>query len=196
MKQIRILASVLVGAMSFAAATCYGQMADQGGAYVYWNPIYPTPAYDAYEWTMTVVQLPIVQTYYYWAVQNGFVGGDLFYMGLQPYGACGITNAGNCKIALFSFFGSGASSTSPNCKPGADGGPGEQCRVVYDWVIGRQYKFLATQTADDGTLETWTGTVTDTTTGVQTTIGSWSIPRSEGLIGTQGLSFTEYYRSE
>jgi uncharacterized protein (TIGR03437 family) len=174
--------------------TSYGQAADKGGAYVNWNPIYPTPAYDAYEWTMTVVQLPNVQTYYYWALQNGFVGGGTFYMGIQPYGGCGITNSGNCKIALFSFFGNGASSTSTSCAPGADGGPGEQCRIPYDWVIGHQYKLRAALTANDGSTETWTGTIADLTAGTSaSTIGSWGIPASAGLIGTQGISFTEYY---
>ena len=181
-------------ALSPAPVASYGQSANQGGAYVYWEPSYPVPTYDAYEGTMTVVQLPNVQSYYYWALQNGFAGGGVFYMGLQPYGSCGITNAGNCKIVLFSFFGNGASSTSPNCAPGADGGPGEQCRVAYDWVIGVPYTFRATLTANDGVLETWTGTVTDQKSGATTTIGSWSIPASQGLIGTQGVSFVEYYQ--
>ncbi len=202
--------SALVAFAIFAAtATSYGQ--DAGGAYVYWNPAFPTPAYDAYEWTITVVQLPNAQSYYYWALQNGFVGGDTFsggascpegpcsngfYMGLQPYGtpvAPCPGGASGCKIALFSFFGNGASSTSPNCASGADGGPGESCRIIYDWHVGRPYKFVATLTANAGGLETWTATVTDTTTGVQTAIASWSIPTSNGLLGTSGVSFTEYF---
>lgn len=160
-----------------------------------WNPIYPTPGYDTYQWTMTVEQLPIVQSvYYYWALQNGFVGGNAFYMGIQPYGGCGITNAGFCKVALFSFFGNGASSASSTCATGADGGPGESCRIPYDWVVGHQYKLTAALTSNDGTNETWTGTIADVTAGgAATAIGSWSIPSSNGLIGAQGISFTEYY---
>jgi len=179
----------------FALASIAYAQANQGGSYVAWNPIYPTPAYDTYQWTITVVQLPNPQTYFYWALQNGFVGGtDAFYMGLQPYGSCGITNAGNCEIALFSFFGQGATSTSPNCAGGADGGPGESCRIPYNWVIGHQYTLTAKLTANDGINETWTGTVADTTTGAApTTIGWWSIAAFHGLIGAQGISFTEYY---
>jgi hypothetical protein len=181
---------LLTGALYFGeGAHLYGQ----GGAYVSWDPIYPSPAYDTYEWTITVLQLPNAQSYIYWALQNGFVGGDGFYMGIQPYGVCGITAAGNCKIALFSFFGNGANSTSPNCASGADGGPGESCKIPYSWVIGRAYTLRAKLMAGGGTTETWTGTITDTTTAVETTIGSWSIPAPDGLIGTQGISFTEYY---
>jgi hypothetical protein len=48
----------LFGRLIFAgylfAALCAAQ--PSGGAYVWWDPIYPTPAYDTYEWTMTVVQ--------------------------------------------------------------------------------------------------------------------------------------------
>lgn len=31
----------------------------QGGAYVVWNPLWPTPQYDRLEWTLTVLDLPI-----------------------------------------------------------------------------------------------------------------------------------------
>ena len=59
--------------------------------------------------------------------------------------------------------------------------------------MGRPYKFVAALTGMSNGLETWLATVTDTTSGVETTIASWSIPASNGLINPQGISFTEYY---
>ncbi len=139
-----------------------------------------------------MLSLPLPDSYYFWALQNGFVGSaDAFYMGLQPYGSC--PGGGNCPAALFSFFGEGATSTSPSCVSGADGGPGESCLIAYNWMIGRTYRFTATLTDSSPSTETWTGTVTDTEAHITTTIGSWTILAFEGLIGTQGISWTEYY---
>jgi hypothetical protein len=166
---------------------------NEGDAYVDWDPIYPTPAYDKYEWTLTVKQLPLTTgSYYFWALQNGFIGSaDAFYFGLQPYGSC--PGGGFCRMALFSFFGNGASSTSPNCVSGADNGPGESCHVAYNWSVGTAYRFLMKLVSANSTTEEWSATVTDTVAKVTTAIGNWTIPASEGLVGTQGIGFTEYY---
>ena len=117
------LVSLIVLAVVAITSTLYGQNGDQGGAYVYWKPVSLTPGYDIYEWTITVQELPNVQSYYFWAINNGFLGGDTFsggascpkgscangfYMGLQPYGSPVLAcpdGGSNCKIALFSFFG-------------------------------------------------------------------------------------------
>src|SRR5579872_4550392 len=153
---------------------------NEGDAYVDWNPIYPSPAYDKYEWTLTVKQLPLVTgTYYFWALQNGFVGStDAFYFGLQPYGSC--PSGGFCRMALFSFFGNGASSTSSNCMAGADGGPGESCHIAYNWNVGTPYRFVMKLLSSNSTTETWSASVTDTVAKTTTTIGNWSIPASDG----------------
>jgi uncharacterized protein (TIGR03437 family) len=198
---------VLVAALAMAGAL-HGQ-----DAYVSWNPANPAPGYDTYEWTITVQQLPNPQSYIYWAISNSYQGGDTFsggascpkgscpagfYMGLQPYGTPALpcpNGASGCRIALFSFFGDGASSSSPNCVSSADGGPGESCRLIYDWQVGRPYKFVAALTGNADGLETWTATVTDTATDIKTTIASWSIPASNGLAYPGGISFTEYYGS-
>ena len=171
----------------------------QGGAYVIWNPLWPTPQYDKLQWTLTVLNLPIVKSYYYWALQDGFLGGGAFYYGLQPYGSC--PGGGNCKIALFSFFGNGATTTSPNCVNGADGGAGMSCHVAYDWTVGVPYTFSISLTGTDtvNNTETWTGTVTSGQTNATTVIGNWTIPGQNttqpGLIGTEAVSFVEYYLS-
>jgi hypothetical protein len=168
----------------------------QGG--VTWDPLYAKPPYDRLEWTLTVQELSDMHSYYYWAFQDAFVGGGLFYFGLQPYGGCPI-KPGNCKIALFSFFGDGATSTSPHCRPGADNGPGMSCHLAYDWSMGVPYRFAIQLSATDpsGKTETWTGTVTDTRTGEVSEIGNWTFPGQKtaapGLIYGQPVSFVEYW---
>lgn len=166
------LGLLLLVAVTSTAAGATGQ---GGLAYVAWSPLYPQPAYTKYEWILTVLSLPVPDSYYLWDLQNGFVGStDAFYMGLQPHGSC--PGGGNCPAALFSFFGEGATSTSPSCVSGADGGPGESCLIAYNWVVGRPYRFTATLTDSSPSTETWTGTVTGTEAHITTTIGSWTIP--------------------
>lgn len=190
-----LLGTLVILALLVTPATGQGQ----GGAYVVWSPLWPTPQYDRVEWTLTVLDLPIENSYYYWAFQDGFLGGGAFYFGLQPYGSC--PGGGNCKMALFSFFGNGATTTSPNCQPGADGGPGMSCHIAYKWHVGVPYRFAIQLSGTDSTnnTETWTGTVSDALTGIVTEIGNWTIPGQNttipGLIGTEAVSFVEYYES-
>jgi len=168
----------------------------QGG--VVWDPLYAKPPYDRIEWTLTVQELSDKHSYYYWAFQDAFAGGGIFYFGLQPYGGCP-TKPGNCKIALFSFFGNGATSTSPHCRPGADSGPGMSCHLAYNWRMGVPYRFAIQLSGVDpsGKTETWTGTVTDTQSGEVSEMGNWTFPGQKnpvpGLIDGQPVSFIEYW---
>jgi len=167
------------------------------GASVVWSPPWPKPPYDRLEWTLTVLELPQENSNIYWAFQDGFVGGGFFYFGMQPHGGC--PGGGLCKLALFSFFGKGATTTSPNCKTGADNGPGMSCHIKYKWRKGVPYKFAIQLSGADpaSRTRTWTGTITDRATGVTTEIGNWTIPGQNtfqaGLIGGETVSFIEYY---
>jgi len=164
---------------------------------VVWSPPSPKPPYDRLEWTLTVLDLPHENANIYWALQDGFVGGGIFYFGMQPHGGC--PGGGLCKLALFSFFGNGATTTSRNCKPGADNGPGMSCHIKYKWRKGVPYKFAIRLSDTDPAVRTrtWTGMVTDTLTGVTTEIGNWTVPGQDtfkaGLIGGETVSFIEYY---
>lgn len=164
---------------------------------IVWDPLYPKVPFDGIDWTLIVFELSNKQSFYYWAFQDGFAGGGIFYFGLQPYGAC--PGGGNCKMALFSFFGDGATSTSRNCRPGADNGPGMSCHIRYNWHFGVPYRFSVRLSATDSRrgTKTWTGRVTDTHAGKATEIGNWTIPGQKsampGLIGAEAVSFTEYY---
>lgn len=170
-----------------------------GQASVVWDPLWPKSPYDRLDWTLTVLSLSEEHSFYYWAFQDGFVGGGVFYFGLQPYGACPDKKREHCKMALFSFFGTGATSTSANCRPGADNGPGMSCHVAYNWRMGVPYRFTIQLSATDPLrkTETWTGTVTDTRSGKVTEIGNWTFPGQKsdtpGLLGGEEISFVEYW---
>ena len=163
--------------------TMYGYFHAAG--YAYWNPVNPYPAYNKYEAKFKVLAMPLPTNNYWYSVQNGFVGGDAFDMGLQTFGPCP-GPSGECPIALFNFGGSDAVSWAPNCS----GGSGIViCSIEYNFTAGRVYALTATESAV-GSTETWTGTVTDVAAKQTMTIGSWTIPASDGLIGTTGLSFS------
>ncbi|MEU8489210.1 DUF3472 domain-containing protein [Streptomyces sp. NPDC048641] len=119
---------------------------------------------------------------YYWAQQYYFQSGKVGYIGLQP------ASGGR---AIFSVFGSGASTTHPNCRAGADGGDGVSCSVSYPWVAGRNYQLEVINNGSDN----WTGYVVDATTAVWTTIGNWTIPSGSGKLKPGGVGFVEYYSS-
>lgn len=156
--------------------------------------------YDTYKWTARVQELGSNPTpYWYWALQSGFnqaaaqTAGAGFYFGLQPNGY--LPNGQIGKMALFSFFGSGTSSSHTSCETGADGGAGTSCHIPYAWVTGRDYTFTMQQTATDllAQNETWTGAVTDDTTGVTTIIGVVNVPSSWGLIAPGNVAWAEWY---
>ncbi|WP_328727242.1 DUF3472 domain-containing protein [Streptomyces sp. NBC_00259] len=121
---------------------------------------------------------------YYWAQQYYFKSGQVGYVGLQP-------RPGNSGLAVFSVFGSGTSTSHPNCRTGADGGSGTSCSVTYPYVEGRWYQLEIIRTGTNN----WTGYVVDTATGVWTTIGSWNVAASAGYLKPTGVGFVEYYKS-
>ncbi|WP_406435432.1 DUF3472 domain-containing protein [Streptomyces sp. NBC_01589] len=112
-----------------------------------------------------------------------FKSGQVGYVGLQPR-----VNSG---LAVFSVSGSGTSTTHPNCRTGADGGSGTSCSVTYPYVKGRWYQLEIIKTGRDN----WTGYVVDTSTNTWTTIGSWNVSSSAGLLKPSGVGFVEYYKS-
>lgn len=120
---------------------------------------------------------------YYWAQQYYFKSGQVGCIGLQPRVGSG--------LAVFSVFGSGTSATHPNCRTGAEGGSGTSCSVTYPYVKGRWYQLEIIRTGTDN----WTGYVVDTSTNTWTTIGSWNVSSSAGLLKPSGVGFVEYYKS-
>ena len=107
-------------------------------------------------------------------------GAGAFYFGIQIAGEFG-------KTALFSFFGKGATTTSPNCKTGADGDAGMSCHVHYDWQPGRPYTFFIARESQGSTSVTWRGWINDDLAGwAPTSIGNFTVPAGNGLAFPEG----------
>lgn len=151
----------------------------------------PKEGYSQVDFTEEVNRDP-GHSSYFWA-QSGQFAGDLqnsFYIGIQPWGDA--FNGSLQREVLFSVFGSGASSTSATCEPGADSGAGESCRIPYSWTANVRYELAVDRTSSS----VWTGTITDTATGKSAVIGTISIPASWGNIAPSSLGgFTEYFSS-
>lgn len=113
--------------------------------------------------------------------------GMVAYTGLQPQPdpAPGVERL----RALFSVFGAGTSTGDPNCAPGADGGQGTSCAIVFPGVYGHTYNLTVQNAGGD----TWYATAIDTVTGIGYHIGSWTLPPNSGGINPGQAGFVEYY---
>ncbi|MBI1863282.1 DUF3472 domain-containing protein [Candidatus Microgenomates bacterium] len=122
--------------------------------------------------------------------QFGFQAGNGGYIGTQIY-------SNGQKKAIFSIWDVDGFplSAQPNeawCQRFGGEGLGAQCLIDYPWVANREYKLVVRKhsTLADGVI--WQGIITDTTTGVQTGIGSIKV----GNINTyQGFGSLNGYHS-
>jgi hypothetical protein len=121
----------------------------------------------------------------YWAYSSSLVGGNSWYMGIQPNNSLG-------KTALFSVFGEGTTPVGAACSTGADGGAGSKCHMPYPFQLGSSYTMRATRVAATATDATWEGSIRDDASGVWTTIGSIKV-NVTGLLRPTGVTFTEFY---
>lgn len=129
---------------------------------------------------------------YFWSHQINFVsepkdGGA--YIGIQG------TNK-----AIFSVFNWPSAKASPTCEvkqSGFDAGAysfgGTACHIDYTITQGHTYKLAVTKVGQDAQGNDWVGTVTDTTTGSTTGIGTINIPTSWGNISNSSSAWTEYF---
>jgi hypothetical protein len=149
--------------------------------------------FDAISFTMSPRQSVGPNDEYFWAFDYQFNSNttDQFYFGLQPDGSS--PNGSTGKLALFSIFGPGISSTSPYCVNEADGGAGTGCQIPYQWTLGHIYTFTVTVAQISSTTITWEGNVFDDNTGAQTTIADISVPASLGLLAGNPNAFDEFY---
>lgn len=181
----------LVGAAA-AMVMAVPQMASAsvggGNVAVSWSiPGTPASGLTNITFPFTVNPATAHQSGTYFAQQFGFTNApDVGYTGLQPRADSG----GHERLhGVFSSFNAGTTTSDPNCSDGADGGAGVSCAVEFDGVYGHEYALKVVKSGSD----TWTGTATDTVTGVSTHIGSYTLPAGSGnLQGSQG-GFVEYY---
>jgi len=125
---------------------------------------------------------------YYFAQQFRFYEAGLGYTGLQPQYD---DRDGTPTIrAVFSNFIDGATTNDPDyCTPGADGGPGVSCGVIFEGPYEHTYNLEIRNTK--GT--TWNGTVVDTVTGKSFHIGSYTLPLHAQHIEDYEAGFVEYF---
>ena len=125
-----------------------------------------------------------------------FQNGAGAYIGLQRNGGNGM------KKMIFSMWDVDATSTSAHpigtCNRFGGEGTGTQCISEFNWVAGREYKLRISGVNQVGTMASWTGTVTDMTTNVVTTIGSIFVDDTKtyhgyGLINPGSTDFLEHY---
>lgn len=189
----RVTRCVLTAAtLAIAGAVCTAPAANAqtfgGNELVEWSvPDAPTEGLSTITYPMTVHTDTAHQSGAYFAMQYNFIGqDDVGYTGLQPRADAD----GKERLhGVFSSFISGTTSTDANCSDGADGGDGVSCAVDFDAAYGHTYD--VTVTHDSGT--TWSGSVTDTTTGQSTHIGTYVLPGGTGNLQPSQSGFVEYY---
>ncbi|KAG0268172.1 hypothetical protein DFQ27_007403 [Actinomortierella ambigua] len=124
---------------------------------------------------------------FYFAQQFNFQNiSSVCYTGLQPQ----VDDNGKSVIrGVFSSFQDGTTTSHPNCSPGADGGPGVSCGLIFPADYSHTFNMVVENTG--GT--TWRGSAVDTVTNVATEIGVWTLPsEAGGILGSQG-GFIEYF---
>ncbi|KID94594.1 hypothetical protein MAJ_09444, partial [Metarhizium majus ARSEF 297] len=124
---------------------------------------------------------------WYWAQNFQFHGkSGNAYIGVQPRPA---NSKGPVDHAAFSSFMPGTKSTDPNCSPGADGGPGVSCSVQITGTDDHSYDLRVENIGNT----TWSGTMVNTVSKVETHIGSWTLPAGAGGIKGNYLGFVEWW---
>ncbi|KAG0268171.1 hypothetical protein DFQ27_007402 [Actinomortierella ambigua] len=124
---------------------------------------------------------------FYFAQQFNFQNiSKVGYTGLQPQ----VDVNGNSVIrGVFSSFQNGTTTNHPNCRPGADGGPGVSCGFIFP----ANYNHKFNMTVQNIGNTTWRGTAVDTVTNNATEIGVWTLPPTSGGILDSQLGFVEYF---
>ncbi|KAB8213168.1 hypothetical protein BDV33DRAFT_185304 [Aspergillus novoparasiticus] len=108
------------------------------------------------------------------------------YIGLQPRP----NNANGPVIhAAFSSFINGTTTRDANCHDGADGGPGVSCAID---ILG-DYSHIYDLKVQNTGGTTWTGTLIDTVTKVETHIGRWTLPTGTTGIKGSWVGFVEWW---
>jgi len=122
-----------------------------------------------------------------------------FYLVGDPNGGgyTGIQQGSNStKIAIFSIWNvSYTSSEGSNCRSFGGEGTGVTCQINYAWSVGVNYTFSVAQIATNAGTgnSTWRATVTNTRTGVSTTIGDIYVPTSYGKLQPVAAQFVENF---
>jgi len=181
------------------------------GTYTGWTwPTPPVAGWRSLTLSLDVTIDPGAASPFFYAHQVSFVGGVGGYVGLQ--------NGTHGKIALFSLFGGcdqntptagcpASAATAPAgsafgvpgpgaaCRPmtlstgQAPEGPGQSCLLPMAWAENRGYRLTIASTAPG----LWQASVVDSSNGQRSSIGTIRVPSSWGGLGSDSVSWIEYY---
>ncbi|EFY95907.1 hypothetical protein MAA_08715 [Metarhizium robertsii ARSEF 23] len=128
----------------------------------------------------------IRQKGWYFAQNFDFYKSGDAYIGVQPRPA---NSKGPADLAAFSSFVPGTTSTDPNCRSGADRGPGVTCAVQITGTDDHSYDLRVENIGNT----TWRGTMVNTVSKVETHIGSWTLPAGAGGVTGEYQGFVEWW---
>ena len=128
-------------------------------------------------------------TYVFWAHQFWFEGGDGGYTGLQTNGTIRRKSVGN--MAIFSIWQAEKAKAAQGATAQKFGGEGTgySVRIPYPYVQGVKYRFRIASEGDSW----WGVTIEDTSTGVETYMGSIKVPATWGSLQGYSANFTEVF---
>lgn len=149
------------------------------------TPRTPVATIDSFHYTVAV-DTPLSSDYVYYAQYQTFEKGGGYYSGIQPHpnGTAGVR---------FSLFGAGGVPLSSEWRSGADGGNGVTCAIDVPYSRGTAYSFDVMKSGSSATATTWSGTITNDSTGVVTKMGSWSTPAAFGGLKSTTIGFIEKF---
>ncbi len=114
------------------------------------------------------------------------------YMGLQTEG-----DNPTGKIAVFSIWGATSSSGPGYNASGTEvGATYYTSRISYPWTVNNTYDIRIALTSQSSGGNTWTATVIDQTSGVQSLVGNIVTPTSMGNLLDQSYTFHERYAGD
>lgn len=151
---------------------------------------YPGGPVDHFEYPMTIVEAPVPDSSWFWALQfffeNTTQGG---YTGLQGNGIIEGQTVG--KMAIFSIWDSTESMPGPGatCEMFGGEGVGQSCRLPFEWRENVTYRLELEQTSPSW----WTLTLHDPSDGSGHEIGTIRTPDGWGLVDPFAAAFAEYY---
>lgn len=123
---------------------------------------------------------------YYWFTGDYSATGG--YLGLQTEG-----NNPTGKIVIFSIWGATSSYGPGYNTSGNEGGVYYTSRITYPWVINHTYDLRLSLMNQASGNNTWTATVTDQTTNIQSLVGNIVVPSSRGNLYDVSGTFHERY---
>jgi len=153
-------------------------------------PKKPSEGFKDLTYPITVLSGPVERNFYYSQYvyfNNETKDNEGYYTGVQPKG-------NGQASAVFSYFGKGARVIdNTHCSGGADGGSGVSCAATVPFRLGETYLFTIDLVKEDVHENVWEGSISTYGKSDSQKIGSWSTPKSLGLLSGNSIGFIEDY---